>query len=568
MPRHPRALLGLTFAALAAPILVLWAQPPAFDLLIANGRIVDGSGAPWFVGDVGIKGDRIVAVGRLTGASAATRIDATGLVVAPGFIDMLGQSEFNVLVDPRAASKVMMGVTTEVTGEGASIAPVNDLMMADRRQAPWQHYGIVQDFRTLGGYFDRLETRTRPAINMASFVGAGGIRWYVVGLDERPATPGDLEKMKALVAQAMEEGALGVSTSLQYVPDRFASTEEIIELAKVARRYGGIYITHQRSESSQLDQSMNEVFRIAREAQIPAEIWHFKTAYQANWGRMPAALARLDAARQEGLDVTADIYPYTRASNGLDACLPLWVREGGADKETARLNDPAMRERIKREMNDPAPGNWENQWYGAGGGDGVMVAEVLNDDLKKYQGKTLTQIGAEMGKDPRDALMDLVVADHANTQCIIAIMREDDVRAALVHRLVSIGTDSGAKAEDGPLAGTKSHPRGWGSFARILGKYVREEKLLTLEEAIRKMTSRPAARVGLLDRGLLRPGMAADVTVFDPATIRDTATFEDPNHYAVGVRFVSVNGVLVVADGRMTSARPGRPLRGPGYRAR
>jgi N-acyl-D-amino-acid deacylase len=552
----------------AGSFIALRAQPPEFDLLFLDGRIVDGSGAPWFNGDVGIKGDRIAALGQLKGASAATRVDATGLVVAPGFIDMLGQSEFNVLVDGRAASKVTMGVTTEVTGEGQSIAPVSDSMLEDRRQAPWQHFGIVQDFRTLGGYFDRLENRSRVAINMASFVGAGGVRSYVIGQDERPATPGDLETMKQLVAQAMEEGALGLSTSLQYVPDRFASTDEIVELAKVAKRYGGIYITHQRSESGALDASMDEVFRIARDARIPAEIWHFKTAYQANWGRMPTALARLEAARSEGLDVTADIYPYTRASNGLDACLPLWVREGGADKEIARLKDTALRDRIKRDMVDPNPGTWENQWYGAGGGDGVMVAEVLNAELKKYEGKTLTQIGAEMGKDPRDALMDLVIADQANTQCIIAIMREDDVRAALVHRLVSIGTDSGAKAEDGPLAGTKSHPRGWGSFARILGKYVREEKLLTLEEAIRKMTSRPAARVGLQDRGLLRPGMAADVTVFDPATIRDAATFEDPNHYSVGVKFVSVNGTLVVADGRITPARPGRPLRGPGYRVR
>src|SRR5262245_51849522 len=549
--------------ALVASLAALRAQPTDFDLLIVNGRIVDGSGAPWFYGDVGVKGDRIAALGQLNGATAATRVDATGLVVAPGFIDMLGQSEFNVLVDGRAASKVTMGVTTEVTGEGRSIAPVNDSMLADRRQAPWQHFGIVQDFRTLGGYFERLETRSRVAINMSSFVGAGGLRSYVMGQDERPATPGDLEKMKQLVAQAMEDGALGLSTSLQYVPDRFASTDEIVELAKVAKRYGGIYITHQRSESGALDSSMDEVFRIARDAHIPAEIWHFKTAYQANWGRMPAALARLEAARSDGLDVTADIYPYTRASNGLDACLPLWVREGGADKEIARLQDPAQRERIMRDMMDSKPGTWENQWYGAGGGDGVMVAEVLNAELKKYEGKTLTEIGAEMGKDPRDALMDLVVADQANTQCIIAIMREDDVRAALVHRLVSIGTDSGAKAEDGPLAGTKNHPRGWGSFARILGKYVRDEKLLTLEEAIRKRTSRPAARVGLQDRGLLRPGMAADVTVFDPATIHDAATFEDPNHYSVGVKYVSVNGVLVVAAGRITSARPGRPLRGP-----
>ena len=356
----------------------------------------------------------------------------------------------------------------------------------------------------------------------------------------------------------MEDGALGLSTSLQYVPDRFASTEEIIELAKVARRYGGIYITHQRSESGALDASMDEVFRIAREAKIPAEIWHFKTAYQANWGRMPAALARLEAARAQGLDVTANIYPYTRASNGLDACLPLWVREGGADSDRgAAEGSRAARAHQDATWRIPNPPGWENQWYGSGGGDGVMVAEVLNPELKKYEGKTLTEIGAAMGKDPRDALMDLVIADHSQH----AVHHRDHARGRRARgagaRLVSIGTDSGAQAEDGPLAGTKAHPRGWGSFARMLGKYVRDEKLLTLEEAIRKMTSRPAARVGLLDRGMLRPGMAADVTVFDPATIHDVATFEDPNHYSVGVKDVLVNGHAVVV-GRAHHERAAR----------
>jgi N-acyl-D-amino-acid deacylase len=480
---------------------------------------------------------------------------------------MLGQSEFNVLVDARAASKIMMGVTTEVTGEGSSIAPVNDRMVAEGG-AVWAHYGLTRDFRSLAGYFTRLETHDHPAINIGTFVGAGGVRDYVIGRDDRPASPADLDAMKRLVAEAMEDGALGLSTSLQYVPDRFASTEEIVELAKVARRYGGVYLTHQRSESGAIDQSMDEVFRIAREAQIPAEIWHFKTAYKANFGKMPAALERIEQARREGLDVTADVYPYTRASNDLDACLPLWVREGGADKMVARLKDPAQRERIRREMADPHTEGWENQWYGSGGGDGVMVSAVLNPDLKKYEGMTLTEIGKAMGKDPRDALMDIVIADHGESECIIAIMTEADVRAALAHPLVSICTDSGARAEDGPLADSKSHPRGWGTFARILGKYVRDEHVLSLEVAVRKMTGQAANRVGLLDRGLLRPGMAADVTVFDPKAIHDVATFEDPNHYAVGVRDVLVNGQLVVEDGRMTDARPGRPLRGPGYRGR
>jgi dihydroorotase/N-acyl-D-amino-acid deacylase len=548
-------------------ILALFQAQPSFDIILSGGRVVDGTGAPWFVADVGITGDRIAAVGRLGAANAKRRIDARGLVVAPGFIDMLGQSEFAVLVDGRAASKITQGITTEVTGEGGSIAPVSDAMRANR-EASYAHFGVEQDFRTLADYFRKIETRSRVALNIATFVGAGGVRDYVIGRENRKATPAELEEMKKLVAQAMEDGALGLSTSLQYVPDRFASTEELVELAKVAASYGGIYITHQRSESGRIFESLDEIETIAEKAGIPAEIWHLKTAYRANWGKMPQVLARLEAARARGLDITANQYPYDRASNSLDACLPLWVREGGVDAMIARLEDPAQRERIKKEMDDPSPGDWENQWYGSGGGAGVMVSSVLDSSLRKWEGKNLEQIGREMGKDPRDALMDLVIADHGETSCIISIMTEDDVRTALRHPLVSIDTDSEARAEDGPLSKSKSHPRAWGTFPRILGKYVREEKLLTLEEAIRKMTSRSAARVGLSDRGILRPGMAADVTVFDPETIRDVSTFEDPTHYSVGVRYVLVNGVAVVDDGKITEARPGRALRGPGYRVK
>jgi N-acyl-D-amino-acid deacylase len=540
-------------------------QSTSYDVVVAGGRLVDGTGAPWVRADLGIVGDRIAAIGDLSSATAGTRIDATGLVVAPGFIDMLGQSEDFILVDGRAASKIMQGVTTEITGEGKSIAPVNPRMIAAAR-ASWDHYGIVQDFTTLAGYFERLERRSKPAINVGTFVGAGGVRDYVIGRENRPATAEDLAAMEKLVAQAMEEGALGLSTSLQYVPDRFASTDELVALAKVAKKYGGIYITHQRSESGRIFESLDEVFRIAREAEIPAEVWHLKTAYKANWGKMPQVLQRIEAARASGLDVTANQYPYTRASNGLDACLPLWVREGGTDAMLKRLADPALRERIKREMEDPSPEGWENQWYGSGGSDGVMLSSVLNASLKKYEGLTFTEIGKALGKDPRDAVMDLVVADRAESYVIISIMEEADVRTALAHPLVSIDTDSGARAMDGPLSDSKSHPRAWGTFPRILGKYVREEKLLTLEEAIRKMTSRAAARVGLKDRGILRPGMFADVTIFDPATLRDVATFEDPNRYAVGVKHVFVNGQSVVRDGAITDARPGRPLRGPGHK--
>src|SRR4051812_23563495 len=376
------------------------AQRPRFDVIIANGRIVDGTGSPWFRGDVGIVGDRITAIGALANATAATRVDASNLTVAPGFIDLLGQSEFNVLVDGRAASKIMQGITTEVTGEGSSIAPVNERLI--REAAPnATYFGVAQDWRTLGDYFKRLDERSRTAINLASFVGAGSLRNYVIGKDDRPATAAELEQMKQLAAQAMEQGALGVSTSLQYVPDRFASTDEIVELAKVAARYGGVYFSHQRSESVRIFESLDEVFTIAERAKTPAEIWHLKTAYKANFGKMPEVLRRIEAARARGLDVTADQYPYTRASNGLDSCLPLWAREGGFEKTVARLTDPATRERIKNDMDDPNATTWENQWYGANGGDGVMVSTVLNPALRKYEGMTLTQIGKAMGKDPR-----------------------------------------------------------------------------------------------------------------------------------------------------------------------
>ncbi len=547
---------------------VLTAQATDFDVIIEHGRVVDGTGAPWYRADVGIRHDRIARIGDLHASSAKRRIDATNLVVSPGFIDMLGQSEFNLLVDNRLASKVLQGVTTEVTGEGSSIAPINDRIIAEDMAAQAAHYKVNVDWRTLAGYFTRLETRTHPAINVGTFVGAGGLRSYVIGKEDRPATAADLTAMKRLVAQAMEQGALGLSSSLQYVPDRFATTDELVELARVAQRYGGIYITHQRSESGRIFESLDEVFAIAERAKIPAEVFHLKTAYKANWGKMGAVLDRIRAARARGLDITANQYPYVRASNGLDACLPLRVREGGKDKMIARLKDPAERDRIKKEMDDPNPADWENQWYGSGGSDGVLLTSVLSPDLKKYQGLTLTAIGQQMGKDPRDAVMDLVIADRGESSVVISIMTEEDVQLALKDPLVAIGTDSGARAEDGPLSDSKSHPRGWGSFPRILGKYVRDEHLLTLEDAIRKMTSRPAVRVGLIDRGILRPGFIADITVFDPATIRDVATFDNPNHYSTGVRFVLVNGRAVVANGSITAERPGRPLRGPGYRRR
>ena len=540
-------------------------QAQTFDVVIANGRVVDGTGAPWFRADVGITGDRITAIGNLSSARAVTRIDAAGQVVAPGFIDLLGQSEFNVLVDSRAASKITQGVTTEITGEGVSIAPVTDVMKADRK-ASYEFFKIAQDWSTLDEYFARL-ARSTTAINVGTFVGSGGLRDYVVGKEDRAATADEIAKMKALVADAMAEGALGLSSSLQYVPNRFSTTDELVELAKVAAGHGGIYITHQRSEANKVFESVDEVLAIAERANIPTEIWHLKTAYKANWGKMTEVLRRIEAARARGLRVSANIYPYDRASNGLDACLPVWAREGGTDAMIKRLQDPDTRARIKRDMDDPnAP--FENQWFGSGGPAGVMLSSVLDPALRKYEGMSFDAIGKAMGKDPRDAAMDLVIADKAESSVIISIMRESDVIEAMRTPWVSFDTDSGARAEDGPLSASKSHPRAWGTFTRVLGKYVRQDGVLTLEEAVRKMTSQAAIRVGIVDRGLVRPGMMADLVVFDPATVADVATFEQPNRYSIGVRHVFVNGKAVLANGAITNERPGRALRGPGYRGR
>ena len=552
--------------ASAAAMAALAATPvpknAPFDLLIEGGRVVDGTGAPWFEADVAVRGHRIAAVGKLRGAAAKRRIDARGLVVAPGFIDLLGQSEYNVLVDGRAASKVTQGITTEVTGEGVSIAPLDARMIAEDKEY-YAKYGVVPDWTTLAQYFAVLERRG-TAINLATFVGSGGVRDLVMGKENRPAGPAELQRMEQLVEQAMRDGALGVSSSLQYIPNIYASTEELIALARAAARHGGAYFTHQRSESSRIDSSMAEAFRIAQEAGIRTQIWHLKTAYKPSWGRMPEILKQIEHARARGIDVSANQYPYNRASNNLDACLPPWVREGGREPLLKRLADRETRERVKADL-ATGSAEWENQYLGAGGADGVMVASVLADALKPYEGKTIAAIAAAEGKDPRDALIDIVLADRANTSCILSIMDEGDVRAALAHPLVAFCTDSPAKATDGILSREGSHPRGWGSAPRILGHYVRDEKVLRLEEAIRKMTSFPAASAGLEARGLLKPGFFADITVFDPATVRDVATFESPNRYSEGIRWVAVNGVLVLDGGQLTAKRPGRALRGPGY---
>jgi len=535
---------------------------PQYDLVIRNGLVIDGSGRPGYRADLAIKGDRIVRIGKLKNAGAARAIDATGLVVAPGFIDMLGQSETYLLIDPRAMSKIMMGVTTEVTGEGESIAPINQRLIKEQEDF-LRRYNLTVDWGTLDEYFKRLE-KQGAGVNLATFVGATQLREYVVGFDNRPPTPAELEQMKQLVAAAMRDGALGVSTSLQYVPARFAKTDELVELAKVARQYGGIYATHQRSEANALDESLAEVFQIARQAKIPVEIWHLKTAYKKNWGRMPEVLAKIKRARDEGLDITADIYPYIAGSTSLSACLPPWALEGGTEKMLSRLKDASIRRRLKEEITTDHK-DWENIYLGSGGASGVLIGSVVNRDLEAMQGKRVSQIAEEQGKEPLDAVFDLILADHGQTGAIYFMMSEDDMRTAMQSPFVSFCTDSGARANDGPMAGSKSHPRGWGSYPRILGRYVRDEHLLTLPQAIHKMTGLPAKRVGLRDRGLLLAGSYADITIFDPRTVMDRATFEMPNQHPDGIKYVIVNGQLSVDDGRRTAALAGRPLRGPGY---
>lgn len=538
-------------------------QTLQYDVLIKGGRIVDGTGRAGYVADLAVKDDRIAAIGNLSKATAARVIDAQGLVVAPGFIDMLGQSETYVLIDPRAMSKVMQGVTTEITGEGESIGPINERQIKEQEDF-LRRFNLTVDWRTLDQYFKRLE-KQGSGVNIGTFVGATQVREYVIGYEDRQPTASELEQMKKLVGEAMLDGALGLSSSLQYVPARFAKTAELVELAKAARQFGGIYATHQRSEGNTIDASLDEVFEIAKKAQIPVEIWHLKTAYKNNWGRMAHVLNRIKQARDQGLDITADIYPYIAGSTALSASLPPWALEGGTEKMLTRLRDSQLRQRLKKEISEPQTA-WENIYYGSGGPGGVLVGSVVNRELEPLQGKRISEIAVAQRKDPLDAMFDLILADNAQTGAIYFMMSEDDMRAAMQAPFVSFCTDSGSRATDGPLAGSKSHPRGWGTYPRILGRYVRDEKLLSLEAAIHKATGAPAARVGLRDRGLLREGMFADIVVLDANKVIDRATFENPNQYPAGIEYVLVNGKISVDKGQRTAALAGRALRGPGYK--
>ena len=535
------------------------------DLILQGGWIVDGSGNPRYQGDVAIRADRITAVGFLGSATARETLDVRGLVVAPGFIDMLGQSETNALIDNRVFSKVTQGITTEVTGEGESPAPLTDRLVA-LDSAYFRRYNLTVDWRDLEGYFRRLE-RTPPTVNIATFVGATQVRRAVVGDADRKATPEELARMEALVDTAMRQGALGVSTSLIYAPAIYAPTDELIALARVAHRYGGIYATHMRNEGAGIDAALDETFQIARAANIPVEIWHLKVSGRPNWGRMPHVLARIDSARAAGIDVMADQYSYIASATSLDATIPVWALSGGRDSLLIRLRDPSTRARIREEMAGTAAAKrGENMFRGAGGADGILIASTFEDSLKYLQGKRVGEIARARGKEPVETLFEILLADHSRTGAIYFSMNEQDLQAAMKTWWVAVNTDYGGVAPDGPFADIRPHPRSYGSFTRILGRYVRDQNLMPLEYAVRKMTSLAAQRVGLAERGLVRPGMFADITVFNPATVIDRATFENPHQPSVGIEYVLVNGKVVLRKGQLTNERPGRGLRGPGYR--
>ena len=563
------SILGATMRKCVIGLVFLLSSSSVFgqqyDILIRNGRVVDGMGNPWVYVDVGVTGDRISLVGRAAAnATAKQVIDAKGLIVAPGFIDMLEQSEWNLLIDKQAFSKLTQGITTGITGEGGSIAPQNDEALADRRDF-LEHYHLAVDWRDLDGYFRRLE-KQGAGINLGTYVGATQVRRCVMGSADRAPTAEELARMEQLVEQAMRQGAMGVSTSLIYAPAFYAKTEELIALAKVASKYGGIYASHIRNEGDHEMEALDEAFRIGREAKIPVEIWHLKVAGRQNWGKMPNVIAAIEAARASGLDVTANQYSYTASGTSLGATIPPKYHEDGSTAFVTRLQNPQVRAAIRQELAGVG-GSIENMWRGTGGPQGILVASVLDPMFKHYEGKTIAQIAADEHKDPLDTLMDLVVAGKDHVGAVYFTMSEDDVKFAMQQPFISVGTDAGAVNVQGPLSESKVHPRAYGTFPRILGRYVRDQRLLTLEQAIRKFTSLPAQRMGLRDRGTLRTGAFADITIFDPATVNDMATFENPHRPSVGIEYVIVNGVVSLEGGKVTGRLAGRPLRGPGYGA-
>ena len=532
-----------------------------YDLVIRNGHIVDGTGSPWYSGDIAVKDGHIAAIGPIGKATSKQTIDAHGLIVAPGFIDMLGQSDISVLVDPRLPSKIFQGVTTEITGEGSSVAPATDAMIAANKTG-FDRYKIAPpDWHNFGEYFHRLESQG-IGINVADYVGATTIRRVVIGDDNRPPTAAELARMQALVLDAMHQGAVGLSTSLMYAPAPYATTEELIALASTAASVGGVYASHMRSEGDHINASLDETFRISREAHIPAIIWHLKISGKANWGQMPQIVDRINAARASGLDISANTYAYTAASNTFSAFLPPWAHDGGNAAMIARIHDPVQRAKIKDSIQHDK--SWDNEWLWVESPAGFLLTSTTKPAMEPLLGKSLADIAAAQHKDPIDCALDLI-ADDPGMHIAMFIMSEPDVADALKQPWVSIGIDNGGTAVDGVLGTARPHPRAYGTFTHVLKKYVREDHLITLPDAIRKFTALPAQTMHLADRGVLKAGMWADIVIFDPEKVADVATYDNPNQYSVGMEYVLVNGTPVISQSKMTNALPGKVLRGPGY---
>ena len=560
----------ITFAVATLPMLtpLFAAQPltssqnPApFDIIIKGGTVYDGTGAEPKHVDLAIRGDRIAGIGDFKTAKAKTVVDANGLVVAPGFINMLSWSNESLIQDGRSQSEVRQGVTTEIMGEGESMGPVNDRV----REHMLRDQGDIKyeiKWNTLAEYLRYLETRG-ISCNVASFIGATTIRENVIGFEDKAPTPEQLDQMRELVRKEMEAGALGIGTSLIYPPAFYAKTDELIELCKVAAKYQGKYISHMRSEGNQLLEALDELIRISREAGIPAEVYHIKAAGQKNWGKLDDLLSRIETAQKDGLKIRANMYTYTAAGTGLDACLPPWTEDGGYPALFKRLRDPATREKIKAEVSKDSDA-WENLYIAAGSPDKIFLVGFKSEKLKPLTGRSLAEVAKMRGKDPIDTLMDLIAEDESRVGTIYFVMSEENVKKEIAKPWISFGSDESSQAPEGVFLKSNPHPRAYGNFARVLGKYVRDEKVIPLTEAVRRLSALPATNLGLDHRGFIEKGMFADVVVFDPATISDRATFEKPHQYAIGVKHVFVNGAQVIKDGEHTGAKPGRALWGPG----
>ncbi len=555
-----------SISLICALVLLVACQPEqSYDVIIRNGTVYDGTGGAPVRADVGINGDQIVEIGDLSGAKGKSEVDAAGMAVAPGFINMLSHSWATLIVDGRSMGELKQGVTTQIMGEGGSMGPWND----EQKKRRLEEQGDLKypiEWTTLGEYLEWLEKRG-VSQNFASYIGATTIREHVIGWENRQATPEELEKMRELVRREMEAGALGIGSSLIYAPAFFASTEELIELCKVAAKYRGKYISHIRSEANQLTEAVDELLRIAREANIPAEIYHLKAAGSENWPKMDQVIAMVEKARSEGLKITADMYTYPAGATGLTSTMPPWVLDGGYDALFKRLEDPTMRKKIAAEMKKPGK-DWENFYVLAGSPDRILLVGFKNDALKPLAGKTLAEVAGMRGKDPTETAMDLILEDRSRVGTVYFLMSEENIKKQFARPWVSLGSDAGSMATEGVFLKSSTHPRAYGNFARFLGKYVRDEKLMPLEEGIRRMTGLPATNLELDRRGFLKKGGFADVVVFDPGAIADKATFENPHQYSVGVRHVLVNGVQVLKDGEHTGAKPGRALYGPGINAK